>query len=191
MSVLIFFFFFKMNHVCLLFFFFQAEDGIRDFHVTGVQTCALPISAATTWSRPRTSTRRWSWPPRSRAPATGRSRSARSWSCRRGRPTTRAPAELRGWQAAAGARAARGDVGVAGDQRAPSAVGGGGDADPAGPRDPVVGHGPAGGEHHRPGREVGAVGPAGEAERLAEAGRPPGQVAGPARRAPGGHQLVA
>src|SRR5690606_40961046 len=24
-------------------FFFQAEDGIRDFHVTGVQTCALPI----------------------------------------------------------------------------------------------------------------------------------------------------
>src|SRR5690606_35686924 len=27
------------------FFFFQAEDGIRDFHVTGVQTCALPILA--------------------------------------------------------------------------------------------------------------------------------------------------
>src|SRR5690606_19211235 len=27
-----------------LVFFFQAEDGIRDFHVTGVQTCALPIS---------------------------------------------------------------------------------------------------------------------------------------------------
>src|SRR5690606_39826026 len=27
----------------LLYFFFQAEDGIRDFHVTGVQTCALPI----------------------------------------------------------------------------------------------------------------------------------------------------
>src|SRR5690606_40068253 len=26
-----------------LLFFFQAEDGIRDFHVTGVQTCALPI----------------------------------------------------------------------------------------------------------------------------------------------------
>src|SRR5690606_40515925 len=25
------------------FFFFQAEDGIRAFHVTGVQTCALPI----------------------------------------------------------------------------------------------------------------------------------------------------
>src|SRR2546422_5284787 len=27
----------------LLFFFFQAEDGIRDVAVTGVQTCALPI----------------------------------------------------------------------------------------------------------------------------------------------------
>src|SRR5690606_40173984 len=27
----------------VFFFFFQAEDGIRDFHVTGVQTCALPI----------------------------------------------------------------------------------------------------------------------------------------------------
>src|SRR3712207_7140178 len=28
-----------------LFFFFQAEDGIRDIGVTGVQTCALPICA--------------------------------------------------------------------------------------------------------------------------------------------------
>src|SRR2546426_3141151 len=28
----------------VLFFFFQAEDGIRDYKVTGVQTCALPIS---------------------------------------------------------------------------------------------------------------------------------------------------
>src|SRR5690606_5309433 len=30
----------------LSYFFFQAEDGIRDFHVTGVQTCALPILLA-------------------------------------------------------------------------------------------------------------------------------------------------
>src|SRR5256886_8413200 len=30
---------------CSCFFFFQAEDGIRDLTVTGVQTCALPISA--------------------------------------------------------------------------------------------------------------------------------------------------
>src|SRR3712207_7477195 len=29
----------------MFFFFFQAEDGIRDIGVTGVQTCALPISA--------------------------------------------------------------------------------------------------------------------------------------------------
>src|SRR5262249_59517825 len=37
--------------VCLSFivvFFFQAEDGIRDWSVTGVQTCALPISAPAT-----------------------------------------------------------------------------------------------------------------------------------------------
>src|SRR2546422_5100558 len=36
-----------LNHsgVILFFFFFQAEDGIRDVAVTGVQTCALPISA--------------------------------------------------------------------------------------------------------------------------------------------------
>src|ERR1022692_4781469 len=30
--------------VLFLFFFLQAEDGIRDYKVTGVQTCALPIS---------------------------------------------------------------------------------------------------------------------------------------------------
>src|SRR2546430_8148080 len=35
-------------HGCFFFFFFQAEDGIRDLTVTGVQTCALPISNGTT-----------------------------------------------------------------------------------------------------------------------------------------------
>src|SRR5690606_40871324 len=30
----------------IIFFCFEAEDGIRDFHVTGVQTCALPISGS-------------------------------------------------------------------------------------------------------------------------------------------------
>src|SRR5688572_31739004 len=30
--------------ILLVYFFFQAEDGIRDLTVTGVQTCALPIS---------------------------------------------------------------------------------------------------------------------------------------------------
>src|SRR5256885_7106300 len=33
------------------FFFFQAEDGIRDYKVTGVQTCALPISSRETQRR--------------------------------------------------------------------------------------------------------------------------------------------
>src|SRR5688500_19835362 len=32
-----------MLRLYYLFFFFQAEDGIRDYKVTGVQTCALPI----------------------------------------------------------------------------------------------------------------------------------------------------
>src|SRR2546426_6844046 len=35
---------FSRDSVTILFFFFQAEDGIRDYKVTGVQTCALPIS---------------------------------------------------------------------------------------------------------------------------------------------------
>src|SRR6266446_7404861 len=34
----------KYNYLVCYFFFFQAEDGIRDYKVTGVQTCALPIS---------------------------------------------------------------------------------------------------------------------------------------------------
>src|SRR5690606_41114393 len=52
-----------VSYVCC-FFFFQAEDGIRDFHVTGVQTCTLPIC------------RRCSWRPRRRTPRAG-SRPAR------------------------------------------------------------------------------------------------------------------
>src|SRR2546430_8947896 len=35
-----------MDTFKFVFFFFQAEDGIRDLTVTGVQTCALPISLA-------------------------------------------------------------------------------------------------------------------------------------------------
>src|SRR5258708_35953429 len=61
-----------------LFFFFQAEDGIRDDLVTGVQTCALPISranpapppratrltpaAAPSWSSCATAPSRWTRP---------------------------------------------------------------------------------------------------------------------------------
>src|SRR5687767_1568262 len=39
-----FFFFYFLYCFSFFFFFFQAEDGIRDKLVTGVQTCALPIS---------------------------------------------------------------------------------------------------------------------------------------------------
>src|SRR2546422_1922564 len=41
-----------MDGLCI-FFFFQAEDGIRDVAVTGVQTCALPISAVGAQDRAR------------------------------------------------------------------------------------------------------------------------------------------
>src|SRR5436189_688908 len=37
------FFFYLYSRLFFFFFFFQAEDGIRDTSVTGVQTCALPI----------------------------------------------------------------------------------------------------------------------------------------------------
>src|SRR2546429_5159945 len=47
----------SVSRSLLLFFFFQAEDGIRDVAVTGVQTCALPIfccgyNAAILWYDP-------------------------------------------------------------------------------------------------------------------------------------------
>src|SRR2546429_4332268 len=48
----------KQNETCGL-FFFQAEDGIRDVAVTGVQTCALPIS----WLQARMRTLRVLWQP--------------------------------------------------------------------------------------------------------------------------------
>src|SRR5256885_3413132 len=41
--------------IARFFFFFQAEDGIRDYKVTGVQTCALPIYALSTRSRSNSS----------------------------------------------------------------------------------------------------------------------------------------
>src|SRR5687767_15182996 len=47
-----YFFCFIVFFVFFFFFFFQAEDGIRDKLVTGVQTCALPILRST---RPRSS----------------------------------------------------------------------------------------------------------------------------------------
>src|SRR5438876_11253137 len=50
-----------------MYFFFQAEDGIRDGRVTGVQTCALPISIA----RPSCAARRRTWDERRRSPNAG------------------------------------------------------------------------------------------------------------------------
>src|SRR5438874_6812808 len=38
--------FWSLSMFVFFFFFFQAEDGIRDLYVTGVQTCALPILSA-------------------------------------------------------------------------------------------------------------------------------------------------
>src|SRR5947207_14584751 len=63
-------------------FFFQAEDGIRDHCVTGVQTCALPLSGA---PRRRLRANTW-WPSISPAPirtTTAPPRRARSRSRRR------------------------------------------------------------------------------------------------------------
>src|SRR6266581_7362826 len=100
-----FFFFF-------FFFFFQAEDGIRDGRVTGVQTCALPISGVGTVSRYTSAPRFWlveleiTWP-RSNRPRTF------VWYWARSRTPVSAPRNTRGrvrQAATAGtsARAARG-----------------------------------------------------------------------------------
>src|SRR5687768_17895829 len=79
------------GHTRFVFFFFQAEDGIRDVAVTGVQTCALPIRAAAVvvhpgvltttegelWSRARCRTREPGGVSRPRARATHRDRPPR------------------------------------------------------------------------------------------------------------------
>src|SRR5260221_6183021 len=61
-----FFLFSSFMFLFSFFFFFQAEDGIRDHCVTGVQTCALPIClawAACAWDRyTRPSRGRCAWP---------------------------------------------------------------------------------------------------------------------------------
>src|SRR5256885_4333137 len=66
----------------VLFFFFQAEDGIRDYKVTGVQTCALPIS----YSNPQTR-REW----RGRRAAENTECATRSTGCPRTGPCPRSP----------------------------------------------------------------------------------------------------
>src|SRR2546421_9532318 len=52
-SVVVTFSFYLLTMVSLFFFFFQAEDGIRDLIVTGVQTCALPIYLGERFGRER------------------------------------------------------------------------------------------------------------------------------------------
>src|SRR2546430_12741958 len=68
----------SVSVLVFIFFFFQAEDGIRDLTVTGVQTCALPISSSipTTGSRPSRSAAgpSWSGVTRARVPAGRRER---------------------------------------------------------------------------------------------------------------------
>src|SRR2546429_9381151 len=64
----------------LVYFFFQAEDGIRDVAVTGVQTCALPIcrraSGADAGPRPAAGTTRFTTPIRSAVAASKIGRAA-------------------------------------------------------------------------------------------------------------------
>src|SRR6266850_5239747 len=67
-------------------FFFQAEDGIRDYKVTGVQTCALPISGRGVPARGRRGARRGDGPRAARSrgagPRPAGSRSGRRGACR-------------------------------------------------------------------------------------------------------------
>src|SRR5206468_8289678 len=78
-------FFIDFFFFIFFFFFFQAEDGIRDLIVTGVQTCALPISLrppARRSAAPRTpssvrTARRAGRRARSAAPASGSARPRR------------------------------------------------------------------------------------------------------------------
>src|SRR3712207_7415957 len=44
---------YMVYRILFFFFFFQAEDGIRDIGVTGVQTCALPISGIVMFTIPK------------------------------------------------------------------------------------------------------------------------------------------
>src|SRR5262249_59785063 len=96
--------------VVVFFFFFQAEDGIRDWSVTGVQTCALPIwtSACQGLGKLRLDRRRKS------AAATDRRRCGATWQSRRGRARDRAQAGRRGGQWGDRKAACRGRGGGAG-----------------------------------------------------------------------------
>src|SRR5476651_2814214 len=47
--IFFFFFFFRLEIIFFCFFFFQAEDGIRDIGVTGVDVCSSDLTAPVTW----------------------------------------------------------------------------------------------------------------------------------------------
>src|SRR5690606_40353360 len=101
--------------------FFQAEDGIRDFHVTGVQTCALPIygTAIPSPVLGRSANDRRSGQPAQRAARTARNRSGRQRR-RLGRRSDRALCRRSGgtWRAS--------QIGRASCRERVVAVGGGG-----------------------------------------------------------------
>src|SRR5437773_6887765 len=65
-------FFVRISVFLFFFFFFQAEDGIRDRDVTGVQTCALPISTPLPYSLGFASAR-------TPSPARGEGKRVRCW----------------------------------------------------------------------------------------------------------------
>src|SRR2546426_5914564 len=76
------------------YFFFQAEDGIRDYKVTGVQTCALPISSETRrrsslCTSPRRCSSNASVSPTSSRPNSSRRVKRTGGRCRRDRKSTR------------------------------------------------------------------------------------------------------
>src|SRR5438128_7264130 len=55
------FFCFYIIELVFFFFFFQAEDGIRDATVTGVKTCALPISLPSGKGEQTSGSKSWPW----------------------------------------------------------------------------------------------------------------------------------
>src|SRR5256884_3430353 len=75
-----------LHLLVFVFFFFQAEDGIRDVAVTGVQTCALPICAEALSEPPSPAMSLYFFIPFSRPTRPWRSRRGPARSRRRTRP---------------------------------------------------------------------------------------------------------
>src|SRR2546425_6945500 len=67
------------EHTLYFYFFFQAEDGIRDKLVTGVQTCAIPIWVAGTIKKTSSVRRRPTRRSSDSTPSPGRTGIASSW----------------------------------------------------------------------------------------------------------------